>query len=158
LKLRLAEERDLAMVVALTRRAYAHYRPLLGRDATPVTEDYRPRIDAGQVWLAETESAPIGLIVLEDRVERLLIYSVAVEPEHQHNGLGRRLLDFAETTARAQGKSAVSLYTNAKMERNIGIYRRCGFVEMGRREVAGLPGVTVVDMEKPVTASPTKEG
>jgi GNAT superfamily N-acetyltransferase len=157
-KLRLAEARDLSAVEELTRRAYAHYRPLLGRDASPVTEDYRPRIQAGQVWLAEVESVPIGLIVLEERGERLLIYSVAVDPERQHGGLGRRLLDFAETTARARGKTALSLYTNARWQRNIEIYLRYGFVEIGRREVAGRPGVIAVDMEKRVAATPANEG
>jgi ribosomal protein S18 acetylase RimI-like enzyme len=154
-KMRRAEARDLDAVRDLTRRAYAQYRPLLGRDASPVNEDYGPRIETGQVWLAEADSALIGLIVLQERGDRLLIYSVAVEPEHQHGGLGRRLLHFAETTAKAGGKSAVCLYTNAKMERNIGIYRRYGFVEIGRREVTELPGVFVVDMEKQLTVAPT---
>jgi ribosomal protein S18 acetylase RimI-like enzyme len=98
--------------------------------------------------LLELEAALIGLIVLEDCGERLLVYSVAVAPEHQHEGLGRRLLDFAESTATARGQAALWLYTNAKMERNIGIYRRYGYVETGRREVPNLPGVIAVDMEK----------
>jgi ribosomal protein S18 acetylase RimI-like enzyme len=157
-KLRLAEEHDLSTVKELTRRAYAQYRPLLGRDATPVTEDYRLRIQAGQVWLAEVDAAPVGLLVLEDQGERLLIYSVAVEPEHQGHGLGRRLLDFAEATAKARGKTAISLYANAKWQRNLDIYRRYGFVEIARRDVAGLPGTIAVDMEKHVATTAAKEG
>ena len=148
MKERLAEERDVATVEAITRAAYAHYVPVLGRDPLPMTEDYRPRIAAGEVWLLEEAGDTFALIVLEDEGESLTIFSVAVLPERQGEGLGRRLLAFAEDEARRRGFTTLHLYTNAMMARNIAIYRAFGFKETGRADNPKRPGWIRVDMEK----------
>ncbi len=148
MKERRAQESDLATVNALTRAAYAHYVALLGREPLPMTEDYRPRIAAGEVWLLEESDATVGLIVLEEHGRHLTIFSIAIPPERQGEGLGRRLLAFAEDEARRRGCSTLDLYTNAMMTRNIAIYQRCGFEETGRTENPKRPGWIRVDMEK----------
>jgi ribosomal protein S18 acetylase RimI-like enzyme len=148
LKIRLAKPGDLPAVVELTRRAYAGYVPVIGREPTPMTEDYAPRIAAGQVWLLEDESSLAGLTVLEEREGALLIYSVAIAPERQRMGLGQKLLAFAEDVARKRGFGTMELYTNAKMERNIRIYRKYGYVETRRRAHPTLANTVVVYMEK----------
>jgi len=150
---RRAEERDLATVEALTRAAYAYYVPLLGREPLPMTEDYRPRIAAGEVWLLEESGDAIGLIVLETNGKSLTIFSVAVLPERQSAGLGRGLLAFAEEEARRRGFTALHLYTNTMMTRNIAIYRRYGFEETGRSPNEKRPGWARVDMEKALVAT-----
>lgn len=146
--IRKAAMSDLQTVRDLTRRAYQHYVPIIGGEPLPMGEDYAPRIADGHVWLLEEDASVTGLIVLEDRDDALLIYSVAIDPGRQHGGLGRRLLAFAEDMARKRGHRAVALFTNAKMERNIGIYRRFGFIETRRRAHPTRAGFTIVDMEK----------
>jgi ribosomal protein S18 acetylase RimI-like enzyme len=150
--MRLAGPADLPAVEELTRRAYAHYEAELGGEPVPLTENYAPRIAAGEVWLLEEARAPLGLIVLEEHPDRLHIFSVAVDPDRQHAGAGRKLLAFAEETARERGLGLLDLYTNAKMDQNIAIYRRCGFVETGRRPNPKRAGWIVVDMQKPLPA------
>jgi ribosomal protein S18 acetylase RimI-like enzyme len=150
--MQLAKMGDLAMIVDLTRRAYAGYVPLIGREPTPMTEDYAPRIAAGQVWLLKDETLA-GLIVLEEREDTLLIYSVAIAPERQGMGLGQKLLAFAEDIARKRGFGTMELYTNAKMERNIRIYGKYGYVETRRRAHPTLANTVVVYMEKKLSAS-----
>jgi ribosomal protein S18 acetylase RimI-like enzyme len=144
---------DLATVREITRRAYEHYVPIIGGEPMPMGEDYAPRIAAGQVWLLDEGGTVAGLIVLEDRSDDLLIYSVAVAPEHQHGGLGRKLLIFAEDLGRERGHHTIALFTNVKMERNIGIYRRFGFIETRRRAHPTRAGFVVVDMEKKLGAA-----
>ena len=139
---------DLGTVRELTRRAYEHYVPIIGAEPMPMGEDYAPRIADGQVWLMEEDASVAGLIVLEDRDEALLIYSVVIAPERQHGGRGQKLLAFAEDVARKRGHRAVALFTNAKMLRNIGIYRRFGYVETHRREHPTRAGFVIVDMQK----------
>jgi ribosomal protein S18 acetylase RimI-like enzyme len=151
LKIRLAKADDLSVVAQLTRRAYAGYVPIIGREPTPMTEDYAPRIAGGEVWLLE-DTGLAGLIVLENREDSLMIYSVAIAPERQHEGLGRRLLLYAEDVARQRGYSSVTLYTNVKMERNISIYGKCGYVETRRRAHPTLANTLVVYMEKKLAA------
>jgi len=153
MKERLAAADDLRTVDALTHAAYAHYVPTVGGKPLPMSEDYAPRIEAGDVWLLEEAGEALGLIVLEDEGDALMIFSVAIAPEHQHRGLGRRLIGFAEDEARRRGRGTLKLYTNAKMTRNIAIYRRAGFQETGRMENPAHPGRVRVDMEKTLDAA-----
>jgi ribosomal protein S18 acetylase RimI-like enzyme len=147
-KMRRAVEIDLATVTDLTRRAYAHCVPLLGGEPMPMTEDYAPRIAAGEVWLHEDADVPIGLLVTEDHGDHFHIFSVVVAPEHQSKGIGRELLAFAEQMAREIDRPALTLVTNAMMVRNIEIYRRFGFAESYRRDHPKRPGWVLVEMEK----------
>lgn len=146
--MRRATNDDLDAVAELTVRAYAPHTEAFGAPPIPVTEDYAPRVKAGEVWLLEGGDAPAGLIVLEDGPDDLTIFSVAVAPERQGEGLGRQLLRFAEEEARRRGHATLSLYTNARMTRNIAIYRAFGFEETGRRPNPKRPGWIRVDMEK----------
>lgn len=145
---RLARPDDLAAIQALTEEAYRPYTEMLGAPPIPVTEDYRPHIDAGGVWLLESEGRLAGLLVLEAAPDHLMIFSVAVAPQFQGRGFGTRLLRWAQERAKASGVAEVRLYTNARMERNIALYRAFGFIETGRRPNPHRPGWTLVDMAK----------
>ncbi len=148
--LRLAGPDDHAMVQALTEAAYAPYTVLLGYPPLPVTEDHRPRVEAGQVHLAEVSGVVVGLLVLERHPDHAMIYSVAVLPARQGEGHGLALLRLAEDEARSWAIPKLRLYTNARMERNIGLYAALGFHETGRRPHPRRPGFTIVDMAKSI--------
>lgn len=149
-ELRRATPADLGAVALLTAEAYAPYTVLLGAPPVPVTEDYAPRIAAGEVWLLEPAGRLAGLLVLERHPDHALIYSVAVAPGQQGQGFGSMLLRFAEAKARDWGLGELRLYTNIRMERNVAIYRAVGYRETGRRSHPQRPGFTIVDMAKPV--------
>ena len=140
---------ELERVGEITRAAYAEYTIPLGGLPLPVTEDYAPRIEAGEVWLVSREGADVGLAVLETAPDALTIFSLAVLPEVR-GGVGRWMLAFAEEQARAAGLPEVRLYTNDRMLRNIAIYAQAGFVETGRRPNEWRPGWFFVDMAKRV--------
>lgn len=147
---RLARPDDLAAIVALTTEAYAPYTAAFGTPPIPVTEDYAPRIEHGEVWLLEEDAEVAGLIVLERHPDHAMIFSVAVAPSFQGRKLGIRLLNFADEQAGSWGVPEVRLYTNARMERNIALYSAFGYRETGRRANPYRPGWTLVDMAKPV--------
>lgn len=144
--IRLARRDDLAAVAALTEAAYRPYLAILGHPPVPATEDYAPRIGKGEVWLLEDARGPAGLIVIERHDGHAEIFSIAVDPARHGLGLGRALLDFAVCKTREWERRELRLYTNAKMERNIGIYRRYGFSETGRRPNPKRPQFTIIDM------------
>ncbi len=144
--IRLAAAADEALVVAITREAYADYEPLLGAPAVPVTEDYAPRIAAGEVWLLDGS----GVLVLERHADHATIFNVAVRPDRHGHGLGRTLLDAAERIAASWGVPELRLYTNALMTRNLAIYTGRGYRELGRRPNPKRPSFTIVDMAKPI--------
>jgi ribosomal protein S18 acetylase RimI-like enzyme len=147
---RQANNTDLAAVVSLTQVAYHPYTATLGAPPVPITEDYTPRIERGEVWLLEEGSELAGLIVLERHPDHAMIFSVAVAPAFQGKKLGIKLLNFADAQARSWGVPEVRLYTNARMERNIALYAAYGYRETGRRANPYRPGWTLVDMVKPV--------
>lgn len=147
---RLATQADLDEVGDITRRAYAEYEPILGGHPIPVTEDYAPRIQRNEVWLVVRDTVVAGVMVLESRPEDLMIFNLAVPPEAQHQGVGQWMLRCAEALAGQYLKPMLRLYTNARMDRNIALYRRYGFQETGRRPNPYRPGWVMVDMEKPV--------
>ncbi len=134
---------------ALTEKAYSGYVPIIGGPPLPMIENYAPRLARGEVWLAHHGGETLGLIVIDLAApESALIFSVAVDPDHQGRGVGSRLMSFAEKQARLAGRHELRLYTNARMERNISIYRYLGYRETGRTELKHLPGSIRVDMAK----------
>lgn len=150
--MRLATIADLPAVVALTTAAYQPYTDLFGTPPIPVTEDYGPRIERGEVWLSETGGALAGLSVVERHADHVMLFSIAVSPHFQGAGHGAAMLAWLEDRARDWEVPEVRLYTNARMERNIALYGAFGFQETGRRPNPYRPGWTIVDMMKKVGA------
>jgi ribosomal protein S18 acetylase RimI-like enzyme len=149
---RRADSWDVGAVQRISAEAYIPaYEAICGFIPKPAFEDYRPRIERGEVWILETAGQPAAVAVLEERPDHLMIYSIAVRPEDQRKGLGASLLRFADERAAAIGVSEIRLYTNERMERNIALYRRHGFQEVGMRPHPSRPGDVLVDMVKMLT-------
>ena len=141
--MRRATDVDFDAVVALQRAAYAKNRPLLGVEPLPLLVDYREVFAAYEVWLADGDGGLDGVLILEPRPDDLLIWSVAVSPAAQGRGVGNVMLEFAETRARALGRSCIRLYTGAPLSSNIAWYNRRGYAhesteDMGDRVVVNL--------------------
>jgi ribosomal protein S18 acetylase RimI-like enzyme len=94
----------------------------------------------------EIEGEPTGIAVLEENIDHLLIYSIAVKPDAQGKGYGTALLDFVDQRAVGLGLHEVRLYTNERMERNLALYRRHGFVDVGKRPHPSRSGQVLIDM------------
>ena len=125
----------------LVRAAYAHYVPRLGRETSPMQDDYAARIAANQAWLLEDDGAPLGALVLVDSPEGLLIDNIAVAKAARGAGHGRRLMEFAETEAARRGHPRIWLYTNVLMVENIALYTRLGYRETHREVQASFSRV-----------------
>ena len=148
---RRAVSSDLALVQKISADAYiSAYLPVLGYIPKPAEEDYRPRIDRHEVWVLKCGGREVGVAVLEERCDHLLVYSIAVAPTEQRLGHGRALLEFADQRAAAIGAEEIRLYTNLRMEKNIALYRRHGYVEAGIRPHPSRPGEMLVDMIRSV--------
>jgi pimeloyl-ACP methyl ester carboxylesterase len=128
IQLRLGRPDDAGAARALTREAYAPWVPLIGREPLPMTVDYGAALLEHRFDLALQAGELVGLIETVAAPDHLLVVNVAVAPAHQSAGLGRRLLAHAEALAREQGLTTLRLYTNARWERNIAIYRRLGYL------------------------------
>ena len=136
--IRRARPEDRAAVEAIVDAAYAVYVDRIGKPPGPMLDDYARLIADGAVSVLEDAYRTMAaIIVLVPQPDHLLLDNIAVRPDRQGHGLGRRLVEFAENEARRLGYTELRLYTHAKMTENIALYTRLGFVETGRGHQAG---------------------
>ena len=143
---RLADDADNEYIASLTNAAYEKYVLRIGRKPQPMTTDYKPMIQAQQVWVAELQNERVGVLVLIPKDTYLLIYSVAVSPSHQHRGIGRQLLAFSEQEALRQGYKQIDLYTNVRMTENIAIYSKLGYLITSREDTPEFSRINMMKM------------
>jgi ribosomal protein S18 acetylase RimI-like enzyme len=128
-----ATQDDMAQIVRLVNAAYAMYLDRMEKPPAPMLADYARLIAHGEVYVLASRAEIAGLLVVEAQDQALFIENVAVDPVFQRQGLGRRLMMFAEQHARRRGMREVRLYTNEVMVENLVFYRRLGFEEIERR-------------------------
>lgn len=139
--LREANAKDADAVKACIDASYGHYVERIGRLPGPMTEDYAEIIRSRKVTVAERGGAIVGVLVLGVTSEGFLLETVAVDPPNRGRGLGRILLELAESEARRAGFDSVYLYTHRLMTENQALYAKIGYVEFDRRVDDGLPRV-----------------
>jgi ribosomal protein S18 acetylase RimI-like enzyme len=126
---------------AIVDAAYALYIPRIGAKPGPMLEDYADLCARGLAFVLERNGAVLGLLVLIDRADHLLLDNIAIAPEAQGQGLGKILMAFAEEEAKRRGFSEIRLYTHLKMTENIALYPRLGYTETHRARQAGFDRV-----------------
>ena len=126
-RVRPAVAADSATITELVRAAYAQWVPLLGREPLPMTVDYDKVVHEHRFELLFAGERLVALIETAPREGHLLILNLAIAPDLQHQGLGRRLLGHAEGVAASAGLGVVKLYTHERFERNIALYGRFGY-------------------------------
>lgn len=136
--IRRAAAPDIGALRAVTDAAYAHYIPRIGRQPAPMTADYADAVRGGQAWLAVQDGQVVGVAVLADQDDHLLLENLAVLPAAQKTGIGARLLALAEEQARSRGFGEIRLYTNQAMTENLAYYPRHGYTETHRAGQGGF--------------------
>ena len=140
--IRSATPDDLREVEVVVHDAYSPYVARIGKKPGPMQDDYASLIDRGHVHVLD-DGGVAGVLVLIPEREAMLLDNVAVSPDAQGKGYGRRLLAFAEDEARRQGLGRVRLYTHVLMVENLGLYSSLGYVETHRGEQNGYSRVFI---------------
>ena len=139
---RRATPTDAAWLASVATASYLPYVERMdGQRPAPMDADYAESIARDVVWVAEVGGHIGGFLVLVDQPDSTLLENVAVDPEWQGRGIGRLLIGIAEDHAKATGKGAVRLYTNAAMRENRGLYAHLGYAEVDRRVEDGFDRV-----------------
>ena len=87
----------------------------------------------GQIFLAVDESGQIvGCCALKPHLESGCheLAKMAVSPDAQGKGIGRRLGEALLAYARSQGVKRIYLEGNTRLEASIALYRKLGFTEV----------------------------
>ena len=132
---------DAAEIAACVADSYRHYIDRMGQPPGPMLEDYGQVIAEREVFVAELDQQIIGVLVLAQTEEGFLLDNIAVNPKHQGKGIGRRLLELAESRAKWSGFRSIYLYTHEKMTENQALYGRIGYTAYARRTEKGFSRV-----------------
>jgi ribosomal protein S18 acetylase RimI-like enzyme len=145
--IRRGSEEEVPAIEGIVRAAYQHYIPRIGKPPQPMTDNYHAQVASGNVWVLVVDREIVGLVVLVPEADSLLLENIAVAPEKQRLGFGRRLIEFAEARARQCGYRKIHLYTHELMHENLAWYARLGYQETSHRLDSGFPRVF---MSKPI--------
>lgn len=159
---------SLEALTALLHRAYARLGAM-GLNYTAVDQSVQTtaaRVRGGQCFVAERGGALVGTVTVQGpwqaersadarrcpwflRRDLAHLHQLAVDPSHQGQGIGDRLVDACEQWARAQGYRALGLDTAEPAEHLRRRYAALGYADVGRVQWAGKRYRSVV-MAKPL--------
>jgi GNAT superfamily N-acetyltransferase len=105
-------------------------RVLVARDATRIVATLR---------LATKKPWAIDRSCFKHVARPLYLTDMAVEPDVQRQGIGRRLLEDAKDVARDWPADAIRLDAYDDAAGAGGFYEKCGFRQVGRRSYRGVP-------------------
>jgi len=135
LKTRLATEADAEAISALVNAAFKVERFFIDRDRIDLGK-VREMLRTGKYLLAEVDEALIACVYVEVRGQRAYFGLLGVDPSRQGQGLGRKMVQEAESHARAAGCEFMDLrIVNLRTELP-SFYRRLGYLETGTEPFA----------------------
>ena len=83
------------------------------------------------VFVADLEGSPAGYVALRPTGAAMCIDQLFVSPEHEAEGIGRQLLEWAEGYAISERAAKLEVVVEAENRRALDFYRGRGFVEAG---------------------------
>lgn len=119
---------------ALIRAFRSEDEPLLfglARLARGADERTLAVLERETVFVAEVEGSPAGYVALARVEGAMRVDQLFVSPEHENEGVGRQLLEYAEGYAIWQGARTLQIVVGAADTRALTFYRGRGFVAAG---------------------------
>jgi len=138
IQIRIATADDLDDVKSCAYAAYSKYIVRMDREPAPMLADFVSQIALGQVYVASCGSTFAGYVVFYGERDHIHLENIAVVPTQAGKGIGKRLMEYVEQSARASGLNAVVLYTNEAMTENLAMYPKLGYVETERKNQDGF--------------------
>lgn len=140
--IRLAESGDQPRIEEIVNHAFVVYVPRMNKMPFPMLDDYGAHIARQNMYVMEQGGQIVACMTLSPTEHgALALDNLAVDPRSQKAGLGKAMLNFAETLARGTGYERIALYTNEMMWENVPWYEKNGYsivrrgVENGYRRV-----------------------
>jgi ribosomal protein S18 acetylase RimI-like enzyme len=144
---------DAGEVLTIQRAAFVSEAQIYGSvDMPPLTqtlEELQAELRESDGWVARVGGRLVGAIRSRTADGLLLIGRIAIAPDMQGSGIGRALLDAAESHS---GAEEAELFTGSLSEANIRLYESCGYVETERVDTGD--GVQEVYLRKVLRRGP----
>ena len=131
--IRKATPGDAIPLKACMESAYATYQERMGGARLPPMDvDYSSEIENYPCWVAESAGEILGGLIMTFAADRAQIANIAVAQQAQGQGIGGKLMKFAESEARKRGFSELHLATHVMLSENVALYRHLGWEESGK--------------------------
>ena len=142
---------DWPALLALIQRAFAYMDGVIDPPSslhrlTP--ETLTAQSAQAEIWVIG--EPPRACVILTPKPDALYIGKLAVDLPHQGQGHARRLIDLAETRARALGVPALELQTRVELTANHATFRRLGFTQTAATAHPGYDRPTSLTFRRPV--------
>ena len=122
---------DVDAIAAILREAFAEfasdYTPEAFAIVTPPSNEIHGRFDEGPMWVAVGEGRFLGTVSAVPEPDHLYIRSMAVVPDAQGRGIGKRLMTAVEEYAVENGFGTLFLYTTEFSTNAVRLYETLGF-------------------------------
>ena len=138
-------------MLSLINRSFAYMDGVIDPPSSAhqlTAEGLRRKAEEETGFLATWEGRIIGCVFVVEREHDCYIGKLAVDPELQGQGIGKKLVEAAEEFATAMGKTALELQTRIELTANHGAFARLGFREMARTAHDGYDRPTSITMRK----------
>lgn len=143
-----AAKEDLAKILEIQKRAFYSEAIIYKRhNLLPLIETIDSMVQDFQRFIylkAEYNAQIIGSVRVLIKDKTCLIGRLIVEPDHQDQGVGKKLMEYVETEFKDIER--FELFTGKKSKKNIEFYTKRGYVIIS--EFTGEDGVGLVKMEK----------
>jgi ribosomal protein S18 acetylase RimI-like enzyme len=142
-----ARKAEATEIKAFLEAADSVYVPRMGRMPLTMKTDFAAAIRNDLIWVLMEDDRLLAVLHLALRPGYLFIEDVAVRGDRQRQGIGKKLLAFAEEEALSRSCHEIRLFTNETMVENIALYQSLGY-----RELRPEPcqGTDVIYMRKPI--------
>ncbi len=146
---------DAGEVLTIQRAAFVSEAQIYGSvDMPPLTqtlEELEAELRESDGWVARVGGRLVGALRSRKAGGLLLIGRIAIAPDMQGSGIGRALLDAAESHS---GAEEAELFTGSLSEANIRLYENCGYIETERVDTGD--GVQEVYLRKRLRGAPER--
>jgi N-acetylglutamate synthase-like GNAT family acetyltransferase len=146
MEIRLARVSELEAVKEVVDAAFSVWIDVIDMKPRAMLTEYKALIEQEKVFVGLINDEIVGVLVMWIEYDSLYIEVLAVNPKAQKQGIGLRLLKFAEAEALQHQQSKISLCTNEKMQANRDYYAHLGYHETRIEQTDD--GRSVVWMEK----------
>lgn len=147
---RCASEAQFAAILNLVHEAFGALTPPSGA-LNETLADVAARFKAGPVLIAQDGDGLVGSVFCALKGDGLYLTRMAVKPDRQRQGIGRALLEAAETQARQLGARKLTLRVRLNLLENRAYFERAGFAVTGEGQDPGRPPYQA--MERPLAST-----
>ncbi|THV24104.1 GNAT family N-acetyltransferase [Peteryoungia ipomoeae] len=148
---------DYTALLAMILRAFAYMDPLINpaSSAHRLTAASLQQKAKDEIGFAVTEHDQlIACTFVRPEPPCLYIGKLAVDPRAQSRGLGKLLLQEAETLAREQGLNILRLETRIELTGNHQVFESWGFRKTAEGRHKGFDRATFIEMQKTLACLP----